>query len=127
MFEPTDSQRGAASVILNLPGYRVDAVDLSLDQRRVTVEPVELEGGCPDCGVVSCRVHAWTRQRVRDVPYAGPAEVVGPQAAAGVRRARVSAADLHPQHEPAAVAGAVADGDVGRGDRLRPGGGGGGR
>ena len=77
MFEPMGSRRDAASVIFNLPGYRViDAVDLPLGGRRVKVQPVDLEGGCPGCGVVSSRVHAWVEQRVRDVPYAGPVEVV---------------------------------------------------
>jgi len=66
------SQRDAPSVIFNLPGYRViDAVDLPLGGRRVKVQPVDLEQGCPSCGVVSGRVHAWVQQRVRDVPQAG--------------------------------------------------------
>ncbi len=77
------SRRDAASVIFNLPGYRVvDAVDLPLGGRRVKVLPVELDAGCPDCGVVSGRVHAWTDQRVRDIPQAGRVEVV-------VRKARL--------------------------------------
>jgi transposase len=40
------------------------------------VQPVDLEEGCPECGVVSSRVHAWSVQRVRDVPHAGRVEVV---------------------------------------------------
>jgi transposase len=71
------SRRDAASVIFNLPGYRVvDAVDLRLGGRRVKVEPVEVEDGCPACGVVSSRVHAWVEQRVRDIPHAGQVVVV---------------------------------------------------
>jgi transposase len=77
LFEPTGSRRDAASVIFNLPGYRViHAVDLPLGGRRVKVEPVDLADGCPACGVVSSRVHAWTEQRVRDIPHAGEVEVV---------------------------------------------------
>ena len=77
MFEPTGSRRDAASVIFNLPGYRVvDAVDLPLGGRRVKVVPVDFVDGCPTCGVVSTRVHAWTEQRVRDVPHAGRVVVV---------------------------------------------------
>jgi transposase len=78
LFEPTGSRRDAASVIFNLPGYRViDAVDLPLGgRRRVKVQPVDLDSGCPGCGVVSTRVHAWVRQRVRDIPHAGQVEVV---------------------------------------------------
>jgi len=41
------------------------------------VQAVDRDEGCPDCGVVSTRVHAWTRQRVRDIPVGGePVEVV---------------------------------------------------
>ena len=77
MFEPTGSRREAASVIFNLPGYRVvDAVDLPLGGRRVMVQPVDLADGCPSCGVISVRVHAWIVQRVRDIPHAGQLEVV---------------------------------------------------
>jgi transposase len=77
LFEPTGSRRDAASVIFNLPEYRVvEAVDLRLGGRRVKVEPVEVEDGCPACGVVSSRVHAWVEQRVRDIPHAGQVVVV---------------------------------------------------
>jgi transposase len=77
LFEPTGLRRDAASVIFNLPGYRViDAVDLPLGTRRVKVAPVDLADGCPACGVVSGRVHARVVQRVRDVLYAGKVEVL---------------------------------------------------
>ena len=49
---------------------------LALGGRRVKVQPVDLEDGCPACGVMSSRVHAWIVQRVRDVPHAGQIEVV---------------------------------------------------
>jgi hypothetical protein len=35
-----------------------------------------VQAGCPDCGVLPGRVHQRTRQRLRDVPVAGPVEVV---------------------------------------------------
>jgi transposase len=77
LFEPTGSPRDAASVIFNLPGYRViDAVDLPLGGRRVKIQPVDLGDGCPECGVLSDRVHGWVQQRVRDIPHAGQVEVV---------------------------------------------------
>ena len=54
----------------NLPGYGVvEAVDLPLGGRRVKVQPVDVDHGCPVCGVVSSRVHAWVEQRMRDIPY----------------------------------------------------------
>ena len=72
MFEPTGSRRDAASVIFNLPGYRViDAVDLPLGGRRVKVQPIDRDDGCPACGVVSSRVHAWTVKGHEDLPGGG--------------------------------------------------------
>jgi transposase len=69
--------RDAASVLFDLSGYRViNAVDLPDGLREVTIEAVQVEDGCPDCGVVSGRVHQRTRQRLRDVPVAGRVEVV---------------------------------------------------
>lgn len=77
MNEPTCLQRDAASVIFNLPGYHViDAIDLPLGGRRVVVQANTIAGGCPDCGVISERVHAWCRQRVKDVPHVGHLEVI---------------------------------------------------
>lgn len=77
MNEPTGLPREAASVIFNLPGYHVvAAVDLPLGGRRVVVRADEISAGCPGCGVVSSRVHAWSRQRVKDVPVAGEVELV---------------------------------------------------
>ncbi len=71
------SRRDAASVIFNLPDYHViDAIDLPLGGRRVIVRADTVGEGCPDCGVVSERVHAWCRQRVKDVPHAGRVELV---------------------------------------------------
>jgi transposase len=72
LSEPTCSQRAAASVIFDLPGYVViDALDLPCGGRRVVVQAVDRDEGCPDCGVVSSRVHAWSRQRVKDVGAGG--------------------------------------------------------
>ncbi|WP_245703278.1 ISL3 family transposase [Raineyella antarctica] len=64
-------------MIFNLPDYHViDAIDLPLGGRRVVVRADTIADACPDCGVVSQRVHAWSRQRVRDVGHAGALEVV---------------------------------------------------
>jgi transposase len=76
VIEPTCSQRDAASVLFNLSGYRVvEAVDGPLGIRKVVVESLDVEGGCPSCGVLSARVHQRTLQRVRDVPVGGAVEV----------------------------------------------------
>jgi transposase len=73
----TGSSRDAASVLLDLPGYRVfDAIDLLGGRREVRIEAVHVEDGCPDCVVLSSRVHQRTRQLLRDVPVAGRVEVV---------------------------------------------------
>ena len=77
MTEPTCLLRDAASVIFNLPDYRViDAVDLPSGGRRVIVQADMVADGCPDCGVVSARVHAWCRQRVKDIPHGGGIELI---------------------------------------------------
>ena len=56
MFEPTVSRRDAASLIFNLPDYRViDAVDLPGSGRCVEVETISTPGR-PTCGVIASRV-----------------------------------------------------------------------
>jgi transposase len=76
VFEPTGSQRDAASAIFNLPDYRViDAVTGAEGVRLVEVESIA-PPGCPACGVLAGRVHSRRRQRLRDVPVAGPVELV---------------------------------------------------
>jgi transposase len=75
--EATGSQREAASVLFNLPGYRVlDAVDRPGQLRLVTIASTASEAACPSCGVLSTRVHQRVRQRLADVPVAGRVEVV---------------------------------------------------
>lgn len=77
MIEATGSPREAASVLFDLPGYRViDAIDRPGQLRQVTVASVEAEAACPSCGVPSARVHQRVRQRLADVPVAGAVEVV---------------------------------------------------
>ena len=76
MFEPTGSQRDAASTIFNLSDYRViDAFDVPGTVRRVEIESTS-PPGCPACGVISVRVHSRRRQLVRDIPVAGALEVI---------------------------------------------------
>jgi transposase len=63
-------------VLFNLSGYRVvEAVDSPLGIRKVVVESLDREGGCPSCGVLTGRVHQRTFQRVRDVQVGGAVEV----------------------------------------------------
>ncbi len=76
MFEPTGSQRDAASALFNLPDYRVvNVIEDPGGVRRVEVESTD-PPGCPLCGVLASRVHSRRRQRLRDLPVAGPTEVV---------------------------------------------------
>lgn len=77
MSEATGSQRDAASVLFNLPGYRVvEAVDAGAGSRRVTIASTASEHACPSCGVLTHRVHQRARQRLSDIPLAGRLEVV---------------------------------------------------
>lgn len=76
MIEPTGPRFDAATVIFNLPDYRVvDTTVLTFGQRRITVESV-FPPGCPTCGVVSVRRKERRFQRLRDIPVAGPVELV---------------------------------------------------
>jgi transposase len=75
--EATGSQREAASVLFDLPGYRVvDAIDRPGQLRQVTIAATEMEAACPSCGVLSARVHQRVQQRLADVPVAGRVEVL---------------------------------------------------
>ena len=70
------SSPSAASVLFNLPGYRVtdvvrDDSDEGGGHRTVRVVSTATEGACPSCGVVTRRVHQRTTQRLRDVPFDG--------------------------------------------------------
>ncbi len=81
MFEPTGLPRDAASVLFDLPGYRVvQAVDDVDDDGRpvrvVTIASEAAEAACPACGVLSDRVHQVRASRLRDIPVAGRVEVV---------------------------------------------------
>ncbi|MGO1975260.1 MAG: ISL3 family transposase [Propionibacteriaceae bacterium] len=94
MYEPTCPQRDAASVIFDLPGYTVlDGLDLPGGGRRVVVQAVGRDEGCPDCGVVSARVHAWTRQRVKDIGAGGDGTATGGRVEVVVRKPRMVCAE----------------------------------
>ena len=71
MFKPTvDAAIDAASILFNLPEYRVIAVTRDgSGAREVFIDTPIVEAGCPSCGVVTGRVHQRTTQRVRDVPF----------------------------------------------------------
>lgn len=75
MIEPTVSSPDAASVIFNLPDFRVLGASIqAFGQRRIRIGSM-LEAGCPSCGTVSVRRHSKRLQRVRDIPVGGPVEV----------------------------------------------------
>lgn len=66
----------AASVLFNLPGYEVLEVTRDDDGvRTVVIATAVSEEACPDCGVLSWRVHQRTRQLLADVPFDGSIEV----------------------------------------------------
>lgn len=71
MLKPTHDA-DAASILFNLPGYRVLSVHREADgHRQVLVESEEAEGACPSCGVLTSRVQARPRQQVKDLPCGG--------------------------------------------------------
>jgi transposase len=71
LLEPTVAAEGAASLIFNLPDYRVTAtVQLPDGARHVTVESM-FPPGCPGCGVIASQVKERRCQRLPDLPVAG--------------------------------------------------------
>ncbi|MFK5648024.1 hypothetical protein ACI3ET_16120 [Ornithinimicrobium sp. LYQ121] len=56
-----------ASILFNLPGYRVVSASPAVGERprQVLIETIEAEGACPSCGVLSARVQARPRQHVK--------------------------------------------------------------
>lgn len=76
MFKPTIDAADAASVLFNLPEYRVrDVVRDPAGGREVFIETPVSEAGCPGCGVLTSRVHQRTQQRVHDVNFDGKVTV----------------------------------------------------
>ncbi|XVX18959.1 ISL3 family transposase [Actinomycetota bacterium] len=72
MHQPTFDV-DAASILFNLPGYRVVSAAPAVGEmpRQVLVESIDAEGACPSCGVLSARVQARPIQHVKDVPCGG--------------------------------------------------------
>lgn len=76
MIETTAASPDAATIIFNLPDYRVTGADvLAFGQRRIRVEST-LEAGCRGCGTISHRRHSRRFQRIRDILVGGPVEVL---------------------------------------------------
>ena len=77
MNQPTQSCPEAATILFNLPDYRVISVisDAGAGVRVVTVAS-DFPPGCPGCGVLSSRVHSRRIQRVRDILVAGRVRVL---------------------------------------------------
>ena len=63
----------ATTLLFGLDGFRVVSVaqqqEHEVDGREVVVEGVEDEQGCPDCGVLSGKVHSRRRRRLKDLPH----------------------------------------------------------
>jgi len=74
VIEPTGVAADAATILFNLPDYRVISTTITSGRRQVIVESDELPG-CPSCGVIASRRKERRFQRVRDIPVAGPVDV----------------------------------------------------
>ena len=72
MHQPT-FDADPASILFNLPGYRVICVTPAVGDmpRQVTVETIGTEDACPSCGVPSGRIQARPVQQVKDVTCGG--------------------------------------------------------
>ncbi|MGO4250541.1 ISL3 family transposase [Paenarthrobacter sp. RAF54_2] len=75
MNEPTGVAADAATILFNLPDYHVISTTITAGCRQVIVETNQ-PPGCPSCGVISSRRKERRLQRLRDIPVAGPVEVL---------------------------------------------------
>lgn len=75
MNEPTGVAADAATILFNLPDYHVVSTTITAGSRQVIVETNQ-PPGCPSCGVISSRRKERRFQRLRDIPVAGPVEVL---------------------------------------------------
>lgn len=75
MNEPTGVAADAATILFNLPGYHVISTTITAGRRQVIIE-TDQPPGCPSCGVVASRRKERRLQRLRDIPVAGPVEVL---------------------------------------------------
>ena len=75
MIEPTGVAADAATILFNLPDYRVISTAVIAGRRQVIIETDQLPG-CPSCGVIASRRKERRLQRLRDIPVAGPVDVL---------------------------------------------------
>lgn len=75
MNEPTGVAADAATILFNLPGYHVISTTIVAGRRQVIIE-TDQPAGCPSCGVIASRRKERRFQRLRDVPVAGPVDVL---------------------------------------------------
>jgi transposase len=73
--EPTGVAADAATILFNLPDYHVVSTTVTAGCRQVIVE-TDQPPGCPSYGVISSRRKERRFQRLRDIPVAGPVEVL---------------------------------------------------
>jgi hypothetical protein len=71
LIEPTGIAADAATVLFNLPDYRVNSTSVTAGRRHVIVES-DQPPGCRACGVISSRRKERRLQRLRHIPVAGP-------------------------------------------------------
>ncbi|MGO4234690.1 ISL3 family transposase [Pseudarthrobacter sp. YAF2] len=75
MIEPTGVAADAATILFNLPDYHVISTSVTAGRRRVVIE-TDQPPGCPSCGVIASRRKERRLQRLRDIPVAGPVDVL---------------------------------------------------
>ncbi|MET3811875.1 hypothetical protein [Arthrobacter sp. UYEF3] len=57
MNEPTGAAADAATILSNLPDYRVVSTTVTTGGRRQVIFETDQPLGCPSCGLIACSSH----------------------------------------------------------------------
>lgn len=75
MIEPTGVAADASTILFNLPDYHVISTSVTAGRRQVIIES-DHPPGCPSCGDIAFRWKERRFQRLRNIPVAGPVDVL---------------------------------------------------
>jgi hypothetical protein len=61
----------AGSMPIRIPGLEIDEVAIEAETVRIVAHCVGTEARCPDCHILSSKVHSWYQRHPMDLPCIG--------------------------------------------------------